>query len=97
MIMYSWTALSGNTSEAVVGMGITRDREKARLDAEEPIRSGRAFVAIIESVRPVIAAHSLSPCYLRTGAAWIGRRDNSGGVAWRRFFVNEDEADRIDS
>jgi hypothetical protein len=95
MIMYSWTALSGDTSAAVVGMGITSNREKARRDAEEPLRDGKAFLSIIETVRPVIAAHSLSPCYLRTGAAWLGRRDNSGGVAWRRFFI-EEGADRID-
>ena len=95
MIMYSWTALSGDTSAAVVGMGITSDRDKARQNAEEPLLVGKAFLSIIETVRPVIAAHSLSPCYLRTGAAWLGRRDNSGGVAWRRFFV-EDEGDRID-
>ena len=83
MILYSWTALSGSTSDAVVGMGITRDREKARLDAEETLLSGKAFVAMIEQVGAVNAAHGLSPCYLHTGEAWVGRRNGSGRVAWR--------------
>ncbi len=96
MILYSWTALSGNTSDAVVGMGITSSHEKARVNAEEAVASGRAFVAVIEIVRPVMAAHSLSPCYLPTGAAWLGSRDATGGVTWRRFFVGADRADRID-
>jgi hypothetical protein len=96
MIMYSWTALSGDTNDTVVSMGITHDREKARLDAEEPLRSGEAFLALIERMRPVMAAHSLSPCYLRTGTAWLGRRNNSGGVTWWRFFVEVDTPDRID-
>jgi hypothetical protein len=95
IIMYSWTALSGRTNEAVVGLGITPSHEKAKLDAEELLRDGKAFLAVIETVRPVMAAHSLSPCYLRTGAAWLGRRNNSGGVAWRHFYV-EDGDDRID-
>jgi len=96
VILYSWTALSGSTSDAVVGMGITSNREKARRDAEEPVMSGKAFMAVIEVVRPVMAAHGLSPCYLPTGAAWIGRRDISGTITWRRFFVGEEGADRID-
>ncbi len=95
MIVYSWTALSGDTSAAVVGMGITSDHEKAKRDAEEPVLSGQAFLAIIESVTPVMAAHGLSLCYLRTGTAWLGRRNTSGGVAWRRFFVEDDDADRM--
>jgi hypothetical protein len=95
MIFYSWTALSGRTDDAVVAMGITGDHMKARQDAEEPLRQGTAFLAIIEAVRPVMAAHSLSPCYLRTGAAWLGRRNASGGVSWRRFFFRGNGADRI--
>ena len=96
MILYSWTALSGSTSDAVVGMGIASSREKAIRDAEEPVISGSAFIAVIEVVRPVMAAHGLSPCYLPTGAAWIGRRDSSGAVTWRRFVASAGDADRID-
>ena len=95
MILYSWTAFSGDATKAVVGIGITGSREKAMADAEEPVLSGKAFLAVVETVRPVMAAHSLSPCYLRTGAAWLCRRDESGDAQWRRFFVGEGEADRI--
>jgi hypothetical protein len=97
MIFYAWTVLSGTTTDAVVGLGITGDEEKARLDAEEPLLAGRAFLAMIEAVRPVMAAHSLSPAYLRTGVAWLGRRDNAGGVTWRRFFAQGEGAERIES
>jgi hypothetical protein len=87
MILYSWTALSGATSDAVVGLGITRDRQKAQRDAEETLLSGSAFVAMIEAVGAVNATHGMYPCYLRTGEAWVGRRNRSGGVAWRTYFV----------
>ena len=87
MILYSWTTLSGATSDAVVGLGITRDRRKAQRDAEETLLSGSAFVAMIEAVGAVSAAHGMCPCYLRTGEAWVGRRNRSGGVAWHAFIV----------
>jgi hypothetical protein len=96
MIFYAWTVLSGTTTDAVVGLGITGDHEKAKEDAEGPLLDGRAFLAMIEAVRPVMAAHSLSPAYLRTGVAWLGRRDNAGGVTWRRFFAQGEDPDRID-
>jgi hypothetical protein len=86
MILYSWTALSGSTSDAVVGLGISRDHERARLDAEEALLSGRAFVAMIEALGAVSASHGLYPCYLHTGEAWLGRRNKSGGVVWRTYF-----------
>jgi hypothetical protein len=87
MILYSWTTLSGATSDAVVGLGITRDRRKAQRDAEETLLSGSAFVAMIETVGAVNTAHGMYPCYLRTGEAWVGRRNQSGGVAWHTFFA----------
>jgi hypothetical protein len=96
VIFYAWTALSGRTTDVVVCLGITGDRERARLHAEEPLLDGRAFLVLIEMVRPVMAAHSLSPCYLRTGAAWLGRRNTTGGVAWRRFFDPVDGPDKIE-
>jgi hypothetical protein len=96
MVFYSWTALSGNTGDPAVSMGITGDRDKAWRDAEEALLDGRAFLALIETVRPVMAAHSLSPCYLRTGAAWLGRRSSSGGVTWRRFFGRVNGTGRIE-
>ena len=41
MIFYAWTALSGKTSDVVVCLGITGDREKARLDTEESLLDAR--------------------------------------------------------
>lgn len=89
MILYSWTSLSGATSDAVVGLGITRDRRKAQRDAEETLLSGAAFVAMIEAVGAVNNAHGMYPCYMRTGEAWVGRRNRSGGVGWRTYFARD--------
>ena len=68
-------------------MGITYDRGRAMRAGEETLRSGRATMVIIEVVRPGMAAHTLAPCYVRTGVGWLGRRTPAGEVAWDRFFV----------
>ena len=70
-----------------VAMGITDDRGRAMRAGEETLRSGRATMVIIEVVRPGMAAHTLAPCYVRTGVGWLGRRTPAGEVAWDRFFV----------
>ena len=70
-----------------VAMGITDDRGRAMRAGEETLRSGRAAMVIIEVVRPGMAAHTLAPCYVRTGVGWLGRRRPSGEVAWERFFL----------
>src|SRR5258708_22018074 len=70
-----------------VAMGITDDRGRAMRAGEETLGSGRAAMVIIEVVRPGMAAHTLAPCYVTTGAAWLGRRTPAGVVAWDRFFV----------
>jgi hypothetical protein len=70
-----------------VAMGITDDRGRAMRAGEETLGSGRAAVVIIEVVRPGMAAHTLAPCYVRTGVGWLGRRTPGGDVAWDRFFV----------
>ena len=44
-------------------------------------------MVIIEVVRPGMAAHTLAPCYVRTGVGWLGRRTAAGEVAWDRFFI----------
>ena len=68
--------------------------ERERPDATEPERAGstgrgpgRAAMVIIEVVRPGMAAHTLAPCYVRTGVGWLGRRTQGGEVAWDRFFL----------
>ena len=70
-----------------VAMGITDDRGRAMKAGEETLGSGRAAVVIIEVVRPGMAAHTLAPCYVRTGVGWVGRRTPGGEVTWDRFFV----------
>ncbi len=97
MIFYSWTALKANDLDAPggglraaglpVAMGITDDRGRAMRAGEEALGSGRAAMVIIEVVRLGMAAHTLAPCYVRTGVGWLGRRTPAGEVAWDRFFV----------
>jgi hypothetical protein len=102
MIFYSWVAMSGSNrtppgptgpgqigpteSGPPVAMGITDDRARAIKAGEETLGSGRAAIVIIEVVRPGMAAHTLAPCYVRTGVGWLGRRTPAGEVAWERFF-----------
>jgi hypothetical protein len=96
MIFYSWTALSDRHSasaESSVAMGITDDRGRAMRAGEETLGSGRASMVIIEAVRPAMAAHTLAPCYVRTGVGWRGRRTSGGEVDWERFFMRVDQAD----
>jgi hypothetical protein len=69
-----------------VAMGITDDRGRAMRAGEETLGSGRAAMVIIEVVRPGMAAHTLAPCYVKTGVGWLGRRTPGGEVAWDRFF-----------
>jgi hypothetical protein len=67
-------------------MGISDDRGRAMRAAEETLDSGQAAMAIIEAVRPAMAAQTLAPCYARIGVGWLGHRTGGGEVAWRRFF-----------
>jgi hypothetical protein len=82
------------TAESPVAMGITDDRGRAMKAGEETLRSGRAAVVIIEAVRPALAAHTLARCYVRTGAAWLGRCTEAGEVTWNRFFLPADPDDQ---
>jgi hypothetical protein len=89
MIFYSWTAQSDSDPGSAgppVAMGISDDRGRAMKAAAETLGSGRAVVVIIEAVRPAMAAHTLAPCYVRTGVGWLGRCTDAGEVAWKRFF-----------
>jgi hypothetical protein len=70
-----------------VAMGITDDRGRAMRAGEETLGSGRAALVIIEVVRPGMAAHTLAPCYVRTGVGWLGRCTPGGEVSWDRFFL----------
>jgi hypothetical protein len=101
MIFYSWTALSNSGSTAATGpagsavaMGITDDRGRAMRAAEETLGSGQAVLVIIEAVRPAMAPNTLAPCYVQTGAGWVGRCTAAGEVAWKRFFLQGDPSDQ---
>ena len=100
MIFYSWVALNRSErtapdqadpaapgEEPPVAMGITDDRGRAMREGEETLECGGATVVIIEAVRPAMAAHTLAPCYVRTGVGWLGRCTHAGEVAWKRFFL----------
>lgn len=82
-----WTQTERAETGPPVAMGITDDRARAIKAGEEVLGSGRAAMVIIEVVRPGMAAHTLAPCYVRTGVGWLGRRTPAGAVAWDRFFV----------
>jgi hypothetical protein len=84
-----WSTPGGSTwpGGVPVAMGITDDQGRAMKAGEEALDSGRAVVVIIEAVRPGMAAHTLAPCYVRTGAGWVGRRSPAGEVTWDRFFL----------
>jgi hypothetical protein len=87
------TALSDGdpgSPESSVAMGITDDRGRAMRAGEEALGSGQAVVVIIEAVRPAMAAHTLAPCYVKTGVGWLGRCTRAGEVAWNRFFTRGD-------
>jgi hypothetical protein len=77
-----------------VAMGITDDRGRAMKAAEETLRSGQAVMVIIEAVRPAMAAHTLAPCYVRTGVGWLGRCTEAGEVTWNRFFLRANPDDQ---
>ncbi len=104
MILYSWTALGGSdltalggsspeSTESSIAMGITDDRGRAMRAGEETLGSGQAVIVIIEAVRPAMAAHTLAPCYVKTGVGWLGRCTRAGDVTWNRFFTRGDPDD----
>jgi hypothetical protein len=80
--------------ESLVAMGISDDRGRAMKAGEETLGSGRAVVVIIEAVRPAMAAHTLAPCYVRTGVGWLGRCTEAGEVTWNRFFLRANPDDQ---
>jgi hypothetical protein len=84
MVLYSWTAISAITADAVVALGVSDEREAATLSAEEVLTDGRAFVAVVETVRVVWGI--FGPYYVHAGVSWVGRRGLSGAVIWRRYW-----------
>ena len=85
---------SPQSAGSPVAMGITDDRGRAMKAAEETLGSGQAVMVIIEAVRPAMAAHTLAPCYVRTGVGWLGRCTEAGEVTWNRFFLRANPDDQ---
>jgi hypothetical protein len=73
-------------------LGISDDDGRARGAAEQCLRTGQAGLAFVEAARTVMSAHSLSPCYLRTGAGWWAAPGLSGEVHWTKFAEAEGTA-----
>jgi hypothetical protein len=85
-----WTVPGDGTPgfpRSPVAMGITDDRGRAMRAGEETLWSGRANLVIIEAVRPGMATHTLTRCYVPTGVRWLGRCTRAGEVTWNRFFI----------
>jgi hypothetical protein len=85
VILYTWTAVASGGCGHGGSTGITDDSDRARRAAESCLRSGQARLAFVESVRPVMAAHSLNPSYLRTGAGWWATPAVAGDVRWVHY------------
>jgi len=68
MILYLWTAPGRDLQRG--HSGVAGDQAGAQLAAEACLRTGQARLAYIEVAHTVIAAHTLNPCYMHTGAGW---------------------------
>jgi hypothetical protein len=81
--MYLWALLSGDPSEPPKVRGITDDLAHAMRVTEPYLIEERAFLCRIVEVRHAMTVLSMDMCYVPTGRAWNGSRDNRGGVAWQ--------------
>jgi hypothetical protein len=82
MTAYQWAAWSTDLNALPVTLGISDDHERARAAAAEAVLDGRAFFAVIETVRPVIGIWGLARSYVADGPMWHGRRTTAGSVRW---------------
>jgi hypothetical protein len=64
MTAYQWAAWSTDLNALPVTLGISDDHERARAAAAEAVLDGRAFFAVIETVRPVIGIWGLARSYV---------------------------------
>jgi hypothetical protein len=92
VIVYLWTTVAREMPVPHGNLGISDDGGRARGAAEHCLRTGQARLAFVEAARPVMATHSLSPSYLRTGAGWWARPDPAGDVRWTKFTSPETTA-----
>jgi hypothetical protein len=80
--MYLWALHSGDTAEPPPVRGVTDDLARAMRLTEPYLIEERCFLCYIVEVRHVMTVHSMDTSYAPTGRAWIGRRNNRGGVTW---------------
>ena len=85
MIVYLWSTVARETPVPHGNLGVSDDDGRARGAAEECIRIGQARLAYVEAARTVMTAHSLSPCYMRTGLGWWAAAGPAGDVEWVQF------------
>jgi hypothetical protein len=89
VIVYLWTTVARETPMPHGYLGVSDDDGRARGAAEHCLRTGQARLAFVETAQTVMAAHSLSMCYLRTGAGWWARPGPAGEVHWVTFTGSE--------
>ena len=80
--MYLWALLSADTSIPPAIRGITDDLDRAMRATEPYLIEEPAFLCRIVQVRYAMTVTSMDMCYVPTGRAWNGRRNNLGGVTW---------------
>ena len=85
--MYLWALLSRDISDPPAVRGITDDLDRAMRVTEPYLIDEHAFLCRIVQVRYAMSVPSMDTCYVPTGRAWNGRRDNRGGVAWQETEV----------
>jgi hypothetical protein len=85
--MYLWALLSRDVPDPPAVRGITDDLDRAMRVTEPYLIDERASLCRIIQVRYAMSVPSMDTCYVPTGRAWDGRRDNRGGVAWQEIDV----------
>jgi len=86
--MYLWALLSGDVSEPPAVRGITDDLDRAMRVTEPYLIDERACLCRIIEVRYAMCVPSMDMCYVPTGRAWHGGRDNRDGVSWQETEVS---------
>lgn len=74
--------MSGDTAKTRLASGLAADRDTAISEAEECLRRGVGFLALVEAVRPAIVATTLDPVHERVGMSWLCRRGVADTLCW---------------
>jgi hypothetical protein len=81
--MYLWALHSADTSVPPAVRGVTDDLDRAMRVTEPYLIEERAFLCRIVQVRYAMTVTSMDTCYVPTGRAWNGGRNDHGGVTWQ--------------